>query len=217
MVDTCKSGGRRERRIRWLVHGIAVTGLGALVGCGAAAAPPSTGMGATAGAVAVPVPTVSAPTMKAPTSLTRPPSAPSSRPTTSAQGPATAHPAVGAAGSYVRALCPADWRRPYGDRERRAAAFLAPGAKRALAPTPPTRAAWNAEVVIPRLVVTCRVTAAQIVPAAPRSATRGYVAVLADRRAERPGTPPVLDQAEYVLKVALVTGRWLVEGALLAG
>jgi len=117
----------------------------------------------------------------------------------------------------VQALCPVDWRTPHGDRERRAAAYLTATARRSLRQDARDRATWTAEVLRPRLTMTCRITAAQVVPAAPRSARGTYVAVLADRRAQRAGRPPVTDQAEYLLQVVAVSGRWLVDRAILAG
>ncbi|SRR6266496_55216 len=115
--------------------------------------------------------------------------------------------------AYVTASCPFSWREPYGQRERRAAAYLTAAQAHARAPSPAGRAAWQASVVRDRLTGSCRVLDDQVLTEAPNSSDRRYLRVVVRRLISRDGQPPDSDEVDYCLVLVLVDGVWRVSGA----
>jgi hypothetical protein len=117
------------------------------------------------------------------------------------------------AAAYATADCTFSWREPYGQRERRASAYLTPARARAQALSRRGRATWQATVVRNRLASSCRVLDDHVLSRAPSTPDRCQLRVVVRRLISQGGHRPASDEIEYRLVLVLLDGTWRVDAA----
>lgn len=116
---------------------------------------------------------------------------------------------------WVTATCNYSWRDSYQRHAATQAAYTTPAFERILQQG--AAADWQRNVVDPRMVGACRIEAAATIDAAPNTATTGYVRVSVVQALTPDGTSAAPASTSYPLRLALVAGRWLVDGYAVGG